>query len=157
MTASSRPPSVAPDPLAAPALLRAKGLRVTHASVTVMELLRTVTQPLTHEEISSAFAAATGVAADRVTLYRVLDRLVETGLCHRRVGDDRVTRFSQAVDAPSGHVFECDQCHTQLALPADPELPRVIGRLGKALRAQGIDPNCTAVTLHGTCGACTVR
>ncbi len=155
MTASSRPP--ASDTPATPALLRAKGLRVTHASVTVMDLLRVATQPLTHEDIGGAFAAATGVAADRVTLYRVLDRLVESGLCQRRVGHDRVTRFSQAVVAPSGHVFECDQCHTQLALPADPELPRVIGRLGKALRAPGIDPDCTALTLHGTCGACTAR
>ncbi|MDP9898224.1 Fur family transcriptional regulator [Variovorax ginsengisoli] len=155
MTASAKP--FASDPSETPALLRAKGLRVTRASVTVMNLLRQATHPLTHEEIGAAFAAATGESVDRVTLYRVLDRLVESRLCQRRVGDDRVTRFSQVVDAPSGHVFECDHCHTQLALPADPELPKVIGRLGQALRAKGIDPDCTAVTLHGICGACNVR
>ena len=90
----------------------------------------------------------------RVTVYRVLDRLVEAGLCDRRVGADRVNRFSRHVEAASGNTFECDQCHKVLALPSDPELPKVMGRLGKALRKQGIDTRNTALTLHGTCGEC---
>jgi Fur family ferric uptake transcriptional regulator len=156
MQASPKPLAAsAPEVPSTDALLRAKGLRVTRASVTVLELLQGVSQPLTHEEIGAAFAAATGETPDRVTLYRVLDRLVEVGLCQRRVGADRVNRFALAVEASAaGNVFECDRCHTQLALPADPALPKMMDRLGKALREQGIDPSHTALTLHGICGAC---
>jgi len=158
MPASSKsPPSSAPEVPSAEASLRAKGLRVTRAGTTVLELLQSVSQPLTHEEIGAAFAAATGETPDRVTLYRVLDRLVESGLCQRRVGADRVNRFALAVEASAaGNVFECDRCHTQLALPADPALPKMMDRLGKALRQQGIDPSHTALTLHGICGACAL-
>lgn len=102
----------------------------------------------------AAYTAAAGEAPDRVTIYRVLDRLVEAGLCDRRVGADRVNRFSRHVEAASGHIFECDQCHKVLALPSDPELPKVMSRLGRELRKQGIDTRHTALTLHGTCGEC---
>ncbi|SFP18107.1 Fur family transcriptional regulator, ferric uptake regulator [Variovorax sp. 770b2] len=146
-------------PLAAAAfdsetLLRESGLRVTRAAQTVLELLRHTSQPLTHEEVAAAYTTATGEAPDRVTIYRVLDRLVEAGLCDRRVGADRVNRFARHVEAASGNIFECDQCHKVLALPSDPELPKVMGRLGRALRKQGIDTRHTALTLHGTCGDC---
>ncbi len=136
------------------ALLRGSGLRVTRAAQTVLELLEHGSQPLTHEEVAAAYTAATGEPPDRVTLYRVLDRLVEAGLCDRRVAADRVNRFARHVDTASGNTFECDQCHKVLALPSDPELPKVMGRLGKALRKQGIDTRHTALTLHGMCGDC---
>jgi Fur family ferric uptake transcriptional regulator len=129
------------------ALLRGSGLRVTRAAQTVLELLEHGSQPLTHEEVAAAYTAATGEPPDRVTLYRVLDRLVEAGLCDRRVAADRVNRFARHVDTASGNTFECDQCHKVLALPSDPELPKVMGRLGKALRKQGIDTRHTALTL----------
>jgi len=135
--------------------LRAHGLRVTRAARTVLELLEHTSQPLTHDEVAAAYTTATGEAPDRVTIYRVLDRLVEAGLCDRRVGADRVNRFARHVEAVSGNTFECDQCHKVLALPSDPELPKVMGRLGRVLRKQGIDTRRTALTLHGTCGDCS--
>ncbi len=134
--------------------LRDRGLRVTRAAQTVLELLEHTSQPLTHDEVAAAYTTATGEEPDRVTIYRVLDRLVEVGLCDRRVGADRVNRFARHVEAASGNTFECDQCHKVLALPSDPELPKVMGRLGRALRKQGIDTRRTALTLHGTCGDC---
>jgi len=156
-TPQPKPPlaaSAAAAPFDSERLLRDSGLRVTRAAQTVLELLERSSQPLTHEEVAAAYTAATGEAPDRVTVYRVLDRLVEAGLCDRRVGADRVNRFSRHVEAASGNTFECDQCHKVLALPSDPELPKVMGRLGKALRKQGIDTRNTALTLHGTCGEC---
>jgi Fur family ferric uptake transcriptional regulator len=159
MTPSRKPSassssSAANLPFDSEALLRASGLRVTRATQTVLELLQHSSQPLTHEDVAAAYAAATGEAIDRVTLYRVLDRLVEAGLCDRRIGADRVSRFAPHVETASGNTFECDQCHKVLALPADPELPKMMGRLGRALRKQGIDTRHTALTLHGTCGEC---
>ena len=135
-------------------LLRSSGLRVTRAAQTVLELLEHASQPLTHDDVVAAYTTAAGEAPDRVTVYRVLDRLVDAGLCDRRVGADRVNRFSRHVEAASGNTFECDQCHKVLALPSDPELPKVMSRLGRELRKQGIDTRHTALTLHGTCGEC---
>jgi Fur family ferric uptake transcriptional regulator len=151
-TSHPKPPRAAP--FDSETLLRDNGLRVTRAAQTVLELIEHSSQPLTHEEVASAYTSATGETPDRVTVYRVLDRLVEAGLCDRRVGPDRVNRFSRHVEAESGNTFECDQCHKVLALPSDPELPKVMGRLGRALRKQGIDTRHTALTLHGTCGDC---
>lgn len=153
-TSTPKPPLVAATASDSESLLRDSGLRVTRAAQMVLELLAHTSQPLTHDEVAAAYTAATGEAPDRVTIYRVLDRLVEAGLCDRRVGPDRVNRFSRHVEAASGNTFECDQCHKVLALPSDPELPKVMGRLGKSLRKQGIDTRHTALTLHGTCGDC---
>jgi len=146
--------AAAAAPFDGDALLRAAGLRVTRAAQTVLALLEHAAQPLTHDEVVAAYTAAAGERPDRVTIYRVLDRLVEAGLCDRRVAADRVNRFSRHVEAASGHVFECDQCHKVLALPADPALPRVMSRLGRELRKHGIDARRAALTLHGTCGDC---
>lgn len=153
MSPHPKPPiaAMAPD---SETLLRSSGLRVTRAAQTVLELLEHASQPLTHDDVVAAYTTATGEAPDRVTVYRVLDRLVDAGLCDRRVGADRVNRFSRHVEAASGNTFECDQCHKVLALPSDPELPKVMSRLGRELRKQGIDTRHTALTLHGTCGEC---
>jgi len=153
-TTTSRPKSALVPPFDSEALLRGSGLRVTRAAQTVLELIEHSSQPLTHEEVAAAYTTATGEAPDRVTIYRVLDRLVEAGLCDRRVVADRINRFSRHVEAESGNIFECDQCHKVLALPSDPELPKMMGRLGRTLRKQGIDTRHTALTLHGTCGNC---
>lgn len=149
-----KPRPLVPAPFDSEAVLREHGMRVTRAAQIVLALLEHASQPLTHEEVAAAYTAAAGEAPDRVTIYRVLDRLVEAGLCDRRVGPDRVNLFARHVSAESGNTFECDQCHKVLALPSDPELPKVMGRLGKALRAQGIDTRHTALTLHGMCGDC---
>lgn len=147
-------PAAAARPFDSEALLRGAGLRATRAAQTVLALLAQAAQPLAHDELVAAYTAATGERPDRVTIYRVLDRLVEAGLCDRRVGADRIGRFARHVEAASGPVFECDQCHKVLALPAVPELPRVMNRLGRQLRKHGIDARRSALTLHGTCGDC---
>ena len=153
MSPHPKPPIAAKAP-GSEALLRSSGLRVTRAAQTVLELLEHASQPLTHDDVVAAYTAAAGEAPDRVTVYRVLDRLVDAGLCDRRVGADRVNRFSRHVEAASGNTFECNQCHKVLALPSDPELPKVMSRLGRELRKQGIDIRHTALRLHGTCGEC---
>ena len=153
MSPHPKPPIAAKAP-GSEALLRSSGLRVTRAAQTVLELLGHASQPLTHDDVVAAYTAAAGETPDRVTVYRVLDRLVDAGLCDRRVGADRVNRFSRHVEAASGNTFECNQCHKVLALPSDPELPKVMSRLGRELRKQGIDTRHTALRLHGTCGEC---
>ena len=76
------------------AALRATGERVTPARLRVYAALLDSAQALSHHELESALGTVEPV--DRVTLYRVLDWLVEQGLAHRVAGIDRVWRFSTA-------------------------------------------------------------
>jgi Fur family ferric uptake transcriptional regulator len=72
--------------------LRATGERVTPARLRVYVALLDSARALSHHELEAALG--TGVPVDRVTLYRVLEWLVERDLAHKLAGDDRVWRFS---------------------------------------------------------------
>ncbi len=134
--------------------LREHGLRATPAALDVLGVLQEAAAPMTHEELQHACALrASGKPLDRVTLYRILDRLTEAGLCTRIAGSDRVSRFALHAGT-SGHVFECSHCHKVLPLPEIPDLPQVLGRIGRALRRKGIQTHASAVTLKGTCADC---
>ena len=74
------------------AQLRATGVRITPARAAVFKLLHESERALSHQEIESGLGRANPL--DRVTVYRVLDWLVEQGLAHKVAGLDRVWRFS---------------------------------------------------------------
>ncbi len=80
------------------AQIRATGARATPARIRVLQLLRDAPAALTHHDIEAALGDA---MLDRVTLYRVLDWLVESGLAHKSADASRVYRFSLA--APGEH------------------------------------------------------
>jgi Fur family transcriptional regulator, ferric uptake regulator len=103
-------------PTSANALLQAVGERSTPARRAVLEILLATPTALSHAEIAAA-ARVAGNDLDRVTLYRVLDWLVEKALAHKIAGEDRVWRFnatSRDGHAPRGaheHAhFHCSQC-----------------------------------------------
>jgi len=79
--------------------LRGTGARVTPARVRVLAVLMEAGQPLSHHEVEQILSPAAEL--DRVTLYRVLDWLVQQRLAHRVAGSDRAWRFSVAGDQPS--------------------------------------------------------
>lgn len=134
-------------------LVREQGLRATPATLLVLQILSHAQVPLTHEEIQGAFAGNTDAPPDRVTLYRVLERLTAVGLCDTLTGADRRSRFTLHAKG-SGHVFECAQCHKVVPLPQDPELPAALERLRKTLKRKGMQTQESMVTLRGTCGDC---
>ena len=95
--------------------LRATGERVTPARLRVYVALLDSVRALSHHELEAALGAGTPV--DRVTLYRVLDWLVEQGLAHRVAGIDRVWRFSIARETRASHAhFQCNQCGKVISL-----------------------------------------
>ena len=110
----------------APARIRATGARATPARIRVLELLSGAPVPLSHHDIESALAPQ---SLDRVTLYRVLDWLVEAGLAVKRADDRRVWRFTLGDGGRhGGHVhFRCDACGRVFCLdtptPAPPLMP----------------------------------
>lgn len=141
-----------------PSRLREAGLRSTALTVAVLERLEHLGQPLSHEELARELAA-TGSRenVDRVTLYRILDRLTAAGLLTRIQGSDRAWRHAIAQQESASGYFECDQCHTLSALPQDPELASVLARIERKLSRRGVHSTNSALTIHGTCRDCSAH
>jgi Fur family ferric uptake transcriptional regulator len=135
-------------PLTVAEHIRRRGARATLARVNVLRLLRETPAPLSHAEIKTRLG---DMAPDRVTLYRVLDWLVNSGLAHRNADAGRVFRFSAAsVGEHATHVhFRCELCGgvycLDASLPVVPELPP-----GFSLTRMDFD-------LRGTCARCSAK
>jgi Fur family ferric uptake transcriptional regulator len=88
----------------------------------------------THAQLQMALSDGADEPLDRVTLYRLIDRLTQVGLLLCRVDSQRVRRY-QAMPA-SVHAtphFECQSCHRD-------------SPLGAALRASANDLEKAAQT-----------
>lgn len=93
--------------------LRAVAVKVTRPRLRVLAILSKATAPLTHSELEERLAGDDEGLLDRVTLYRVLDSLVDCGLGQRIVDERGVYRFMlssiQAAHAAHAH-FHCQRC-----------------------------------------------
>lgn len=142
--------------------LEAAGLRRTLATRAVLGLfLAKPTDGLTHAQALGALTAR-GLEINRVTLYRLLDRLAACGVLQRHTDDQaRTWRFSLApleTDAADEDIvprFECDACHRQFRL-ADAGAPtRAIAQdLLDTLARLGHQGERVDVSVHGTCSSC---
>ncbi|MBL0142826.1 MAG: transcriptional repressor [Betaproteobacteria bacterium] len=132
---------------AAQARIRLSGERLTAPRAAVLAVLLGSVTALTHHEVEAALRASLPV--DRVTVYRVLDWLVQLGLVHRIPGDDRTWRFRAnrgASHGPHAH-FTCSHCGTtvcleEVAMPPNVKLPR------------GFVREKVELTVQGRCAAC---
>lgn len=164
--ASVHAPTV--DPI--DALLSAHGLRRTAAARRVLGwLLAHPDTSYTHAQLQLALSdesgsGATGVVAsdtlDRVTLYRLIDRLTQVGLLLCRVDSQRIRRY-QAMP-PSVQTmphFECQSCHKDSplsgALQANAQdLERAAQTALDALRALGYQGMSLDFAVRGVCADC---
>lgn len=149
--ASRAPPSPSPDADDCVESLRDAGLKVTRGRVRVMQALRAAARPLSHAELEAAQErdGAEAGAIDRVTLYRVLDSLVASGLALKAVDPRGVFRFSAAASSRrhAGHVhFRCVDCGGVFCLEAAPPPPP---RLPRGFRLAQME-----VDVRGTCAQC---
>lgn len=130
------------------ALLRAADGRLTPARLAVLEILLGSPVALSHHEIEHAIAQR-GQDVDRVTLYRVLEWLVERDLAHRIAAEDRVWRFNAVDRAQAGdHAhFHCTQCGQIVCLDG-PESATTF------MLPTGYQPERTEITIHGRCPRC---
>jgi Fur family ferric uptake transcriptional regulator len=157
-------PNSSPDPI--DALLSAHGLRRTSAARLVLGwLLAHPDTSYTHAQLQAALAddgdAAPGAALDRVTLYRLIDRLTQVGLLLCRVDANRVRRY-QAMPA-SVHAmphFECQSCHRDSPLAgalkanATEDLERAAQTALEALKALGYQDMSMDFAVRGVCVDC---
>lgn len=153
------------------ACLAQAGLRRTRATLAVVGLF--ARQPgwwAAHADVEQAMAGM-GLEVNRVTLYRLLDRLAHAGLLIRRADDPtRTWRFTlspgilppvsvaDAQEPGSSQVvprFECDACHCQFDL-VDARSPTqaVAQQLLQALASLGHHGQRVDLAVHGTCAEC---
>lgn len=127
-------------------IIQDAGLRPTANRLVVLETLLKSDNPLSHQELLNALSSAQEF--DRVTLYRVLDWLLDHDIVHKVAGDNRAWRFQlNSSNASHRHAhFECTQCGKIYCLddvsPRTPKLP-------KDFRAESIELN-----IKGHCGHC---
>lgn len=131
-------------------LVKESGGRNTEARRNVLACLIAAGRALSHSEIE---AQLQGTDLDRVTLYRVLEWLVDHLLAHRvggLSGFDRAMRFAfSRPERRSAHAhFQCVQCGTTMCLDdvAVPALPVPGG-----IELQGIE-----LAAFGFCEVCSV-
>lgn len=94
--------------------------RNTESQEAVLSILTTSRKAMSQHAIESKM----DVEADRVTVYRILNRFVEDGIAHKIVADDGKQYFAVCVkcDAkkklPDNHFhFRCTQCETIQCMP----------------------------------------
>ena len=156
--ASQHPPQLEKvDPI--DALLSAHGLRRTAAARRVLGwMLAYPDTSYTHAQLQEAFARDGGESLDRVTLYRLIDRLTQVGLLLCRVDSQRVRRY-QAMPA-SVHAtphFECQSCHRDSPLGAAlraTELEKAAQTAMESLRALGYQDMHFDLAVKGVCAEC---
>ncbi len=143
------------------ARLQAAGLRRTLATRAVLGVFLARTgQGLTHAQVLQALRQR-GHSPDRVTLYRLLERLAACDVLDRHSDERRTWRFTlqeSGARAPvQGPVprFECRSCGQERALSDVP----LAGQRGwrdflRALQAQGEQVERIDVAVHGVCARC---
>ncbi len=128
-------------------LIMSKTARNTPAKTKIYELLRSSEVALSHTEIQQQLDSA----FDRVTIYRVLDRLVEAGQIHKIVNVDGVVKYAGCKACTTIHQdnhihFSCERCKRVTCL--DEVAP--VYQLPKNYRVTE-----TSFTLLGVCPQCS--
>ena len=143
------------------ALLSAHGLRRTQAARLVLAcMLANPDTTYTHAQLQLATQDNQAAALDRVTLYRLIDRLTQVGLLLCRVDANRVRRY-QAMPASVHAIphFECQSCHQDRplagALKANAvDLEKAAQTALEALKALGYQGMSMDFAVRGVCADC---
>lgn len=144
-------------------LLRSAKLRVTGVRLAILRALRASPVALEATEVAAALHAA-GDDADRVTVYRTLNSLVDAGIAHRVDPGDRIFRFSMTDHGRcSGdrHQHEhphmvCDTCGAvECIMDAEVVIQPRAGAEPPA--RQKFKVTQQDIMLHGTCDRCAAE
>ena len=146
------------------ALLTAHSLRRTSAARLVLGwLLAHPDTSYTHAQLQTALVSSTELALDRVTLYRLIDRLTQVGLLLCRVDASRVRRY-QAMPTSVHTIahFECQSCHRDSPLDGAlsgvlraNDLERAAQTALAALKALGYQDMRMDFAVRGVCVDCS--
>lgn len=138
--------------------LEAAGLRRTLATRAVLGLFLSEPQSTLSHAQALASLTARGLDINRVTLYRLLERLAACGVLERQTdADARTWRFRLAETGAAGGAprFECDACHRQFRLTAASEPTQAVAQdLLRTLARMGHQGQRVDLSIHGTCADC---
>lgn len=128
--------------------LRAHGHRVTRARQHVLATLIAGDSATTQDDLSRALEASRQ-GVDRVTVYRVLEWLVENRLAHRVANDSRAWQFNALRDNEHEHGhFACRECERVFCLD-EPELSVAV-QVPDGFRAE-----TSELLIRGQCPECS--
>lgn len=129
--------------------LRGANLRITGARLDILRALHDSPLPLSAQEILAQMERRG--PADRVTVYRTLNSLVENKLAHKVDPGDRIWRYGLLAQDHRQHAhFVCDACGVIRCLEEATITVSVKGRAsGDRFKITQQD-----VYLHGTCETC---
>jgi Fur family ferric uptake transcriptional regulator len=137
--------------------LEAAGLRRTLATRAVLSLFLANPQGTLSHAQALVSLTARGLDINRVTLYRLLDRLAACGVLQRHADDGARTWRYGLADTGEGLAprFECDACHRQFRLTeASAPTQAVASDLFRTLAGMGHQGLRVDVSIHGTCASC---
>lgn len=161
MSFAKKTSDTASDPISE--LLTAHGLRRTSAARQVLGwLLAHPDTSYTHAQLQSALAGDLGNAGelDRVTLYRLIDKLTQVGLLLCRVDASRTRRYqAMPVGVHAIPHFECQSCHKDSSLSGAlkanaKDLERAAQTALDALKALGYKGVSMDFAVRGVCADC---
>ena len=141
------------------ALLTAHGLRRTRAARAVLQWLGShADQSWSHAQLQAALTASGVPVPDRVTLYRLLDKLSQSGLLLCTVDGERVRHY-RAVGkeaAPTLPRFECQACHREFGFQAaGASFEKAARSALKALQSIGHQGLSVDLAVRGVCVDCS--
>jgi Fur family ferric uptake transcriptional regulator len=126
-----------------------KTTRNTIAKTEIQRLVEASEFALSHADIQIALNGL----CDRVTIYRVLDRLVEDGIIHRIVNVDGVVCYARCHKCEEGHNhhhnhvhFSCNNCKTVTCLDnvvPSFKMPRKYKVAEVNFTVSGLCPDCS--------------
>jgi Fur family transcriptional regulator, ferric uptake regulator len=122
-------------------------MRNTAAKKEIQELISSSTVALSHSEIQHMLEGL----CDRVTIYRVLERLLDEGIIHKIVNVDGVVKYAScqmcAAKHNHNHIhFSCQKCKSVTCLnESEPsyKLPRKYKVLEMNFTLSGLCPQCS--------------
>jgi Fur family ferric uptake transcriptional regulator len=129
-----------------PYYLRVMG-RNTEAKLNIIELISSSEVALSHADIQQSLNGL----CDRVTIYRVLDRLIEEGQVHKVIDTDGVSKYAACRHCEAGHHhdthahFSCVVCKSVTCLDhitPNISIPRKYKVKEIHLTITGVCPGC---------------
>ncbi len=130
-------------------MLKDAGSRITRARLATLNILLESEHALSRNELEEIIVKR-GTPVEKVTVYRILDWLVEHHLAHKVTGQDRVWRFNAQAGVNGDHAhFNCRVCgqitclQTRMAASELVDLPQGFVLQEADLTLQGICSNCS--------------
>lgn len=144
-------------PVANAVLTLPAGMRSTRASQAVLALFAARPDAVVSEAEVERSLRSQGIAVNRVTVYRLLNKLHAAGLLQRSVDAERIARYMPSGADAGGQAprFECDACHQQFRLAGQQaRLQTALRALRQELQAAGHAELRLDLAVRGRCAGC---